>query len=554
MEKYNQNLAIPLDVTNEITGIDLMYSKLLRKTGAYSDALDILARIVTKEKSQEAYLKSKKEVQTYISIGDLDNALSLANFYAQSDNFSKDSNAEFRRFKGKIYAKLGNYSMAERCYKNAFQGNPKNIHIIFGLGKLMAQQHPNPTPAEATEIMCCFLTGIQHRIGKYKSYIPRILNLLEICDDPKHFIEQSEKIAAACSPWLLQILKKHEKSPLKTYEGIIRYHIENNPQALFYLLRNFLENKDISMERGLPTTLIQVYLELKKYHSIMIQNLESLCNSLITHFKPTLEEELYSIFTNLLYSPTTASLEEYKSIFELVYQKFFLNKEHDEIIDKYHEEFRLAFSENNFKNLETVMKNIKKWKDRLAIEIKQYSTQYIDQECIELSNFYSKEIEIPFSSENPVIIERILPKILTIKSKNCNKAITFKGSNYKEYDFIISYQSSNNVYHISQLVNCLQQCFYTNSSKINHRIRGSNFESNSVQPLGCKYFLTELKAKTVSLTDIYEITINEENQDPEFWIDVNNYDIPNNLFASYMQRILQSPNRYALFRKQLTAQ
>ena len=82
---------------------------------------------------------------------------------------------------------------------------------------------------------------------------------------------------------------------------------------------------------------------------------------------------------------------------------------------------------------------MKQWKDRLGSEIKQFELRYIDQDCGDLSNFYSKEIEIPFSPDNIVVLERITPKILTVKSKNCNKVVSFKGSNYKEYNFVISF-------------------------------------------------------------------------------------------------------------------
>ena len=100
----------------------------------------------------------------------------------------------------------------------------------------------------------------------------------------------------------------------------------------------------------------------------------------------------------------------------------------------------------------------------------------------------------------------------------------------------------------------MNDCFQANSRKINHRIRGSNYELQVIQPLGCRYYLIEMKPKTMSLKDIYEIAIDEEGVDQDFWIENSGYSLPNYLFSSYMQRILQSPNRYAVFRKQFTAQ
>ena len=552
IEKNNQNLSIPLDVSTELYCIDLTYAKLLRKVGVYSEASTVLSKINAKDKSNELYLKSREEVQLYIASGDLENALSHANYNSQNDLFSKEAMAEFRRFKGEIYRKMRNYPMAARCFKNAFQGNPKNMHTLLGLGKLMTEQYPNPTPSQATEIMCCFLMGIQHRIVKYKCYIPRILNLLEICDNTDKWIEQTDKIFSVCSTWLYQIFKRYEKTPGNLFEGVIRHHTESNPQAVFFILRNFVESKDCTMEKALPRSLVHIYHDLKKSHCILISNLESLCEQLTSHFKPTLEEELYSVFTNLIYAPTANSLEEYREIFDLIQLKFFC-RENEEFIDKYLEEFQLSFNEQNFQVLDTVMKNMKKWKDRLSIEIRQYETRFVDQECSDLSNFHSKEIEIPFSSESAVIIERITPKIQTLKVKNCNKIITFKGSNYKEYDFLVSFQSSPVSYQTSQILTCLQHYFQSNTYKIAHRIRGSSFEPQFVQSLGCRYYLIEMKPRTMSLKDIYELTINEEGSDPEFWLD-NSASLPTYLFSSYMQRILQSPNRYALFRKQFTAQ
>lgn len=555
-EKFSTSLPPPLDVQLENSCIDLTYAKFLRKTGVYSEALNVLSRVNAKERSHELYLKSREEVQLHIQSGDLENALSLANYYSQNDNFSKESMAEFRRYKGKIYKKMGNFAMSTRCYKNAYQGNPKNMHILLGLGKLMSLQYPFPQGPIATEIMVCFLLGIQHRISKYKSFIPRILNLLDICDTPEKWSEFADKIYSACGPWMYQIVKKYEKNTkqyAKVFEGVIKYYTENHPQTMFFILRNFVETKDCSMERALPGCLVRIYLDLKKNQYILIQNLEYLCESLTTYFKPTVEEEFYSVFANLIDNPCVSQAEDYRNVFDIITQKFFY-REHDEFYEKYYDDFRLTFNEANLMVTETIIKNMKKWKDRLANEIKQLELRYIDQECPDLSNYYSKEIEIPFTSENPVILERINLKIVTLKNKNCNKVVTFKGSNNKEYDFLIAFQVDNNIYSITQIINSLQHYLQTHTHKINHRLRGSNFESQFVQPLGLRHYLVEMKPKCMSFKDIYEITVNEEGIDADFWIDSENPTLPSYLFASYVQRILQSPNRYSVFRKQFTAQ
>jgi hypothetical protein len=91
----------------------------------------------------------------------------------------------------------------------------------------------------------------------------------------------------------------------------------------------------------------------------LIQNLENLCDNLITHFRPSLEEDLYSCFSNLINSPVSSSIEEYKEIFDIIQQKFF-SKDHEEFIDKYYEDFKLTFNDMNFSNTETVIKNMKK--------------------------------------------------------------------------------------------------------------------------------------------------------------------------------------------------
>ena len=359
IEKNGSNLSIPIDISTENACIDLLYVKLLRNIGITSDAAVLLNKINTKEKSNESYTKSREEIKLQISLLDLDNALNLANFYSQSDNFTKEATSEFRRLKGKIYQSLENYPMALRCYNNASKMNSKNLHIFFDLGRLLSSMYTKPTPAQASEIMCAFLVGVQHNIEKCKIYIPRILNLLEICENPERFSDQFERISSASYSWLYQIMKRLDKTYSSVFEEMIKYFIENHPQIVFFTLRSFVESKELSMEKSLPKYLQPCYLILKKNHHILIQNLENLCDNLITHFRPSLEEDLYSCFSNLINSPVSSSIEEYKEIFDIIQQKFF-SKDHEEFIDKYYEDFKLTFNDMNFSNTETVIKNMKK--------------------------------------------------------------------------------------------------------------------------------------------------------------------------------------------------
>jgi hypothetical protein len=553
IEKNNSNPNLLIDISTESSYTDLIRSKLLRKTGLYAEAEAVLSKITPKEKTHDSYLKSAEEVKLNIASNNFDNALSLANYYSQPDSFAKEIVSEFRRCKGKIYSKLNEFEMASRCYKNAFQLNPKNFRALLGLGQMMSEQYLTPTPAQALDILDCFLVGIQQKLSKYKTYVPRILCLLEISEYNDKINEYIDKIAPVCKDWLFQIFKRIDKPHGKALEGIVKYHVDNNPQAVFFALRGFVENREVHIEKSLNKALAHVYMELKKNHFLLIQNLEYLCDSLTIHFKPSLEEDLYSVFSNLIYSPTLASGQEYKEIFDLIFSKFFA-KENEEFIEKYYEDFRISFNESIFNSPDTVLKAMKKWKDKLQDDIKQYETRYIDQDCSELSNFYSKEIEIPLSSDNIITLERIHPKIQTIKSKNCNKVITFKASNYKEYDFLISFQSSPNTYNISTLINSLQQLFSINNNKTSHRLRASNFESQLILPLGSRYYLIELKHRATSLKDVYDLTVDEEGVDPDFWIENKDLSVPGYLFTSYIQRLLQSPNRFTVFKKQFTAQ
>lgn len=553
IERGGKTMTIQLDPASEINMIDLAYANLLRKVGVHYEAYEVIKGIGIKDKTNDLYLKCSEEVKLSIAVGDFEGALSTANYWCHNETFSKEVMADFRRLKGRIYRKMGNMGMAVRCYKNAFQGNPKVMHALLGLGKTLTLMYPEPRPAEANEILACFILGIQHRISKHKFYIPRILNLLDTCDNLDKWFEYGDKIFQYCIPYLFQILKKIEKiKSTKIFDNFIRYLIECNPQSLFFALRNFVDRKSSSMDRSLPSTFTKFFNDLKKIQNILVQNLEFLCESLTSCFKPSLEEELYSVFSSLLLAPIEYPLEEYKEVFEVVKNSFF-KRENEEFVDKYQKDFLCSFNELTMQSVEMIKIEMKNWKDRLLAEIKQYEIRYMDLECPELCNFYSKEIELPLISDPPVILERIHPKIVMVRSTGCKKMLTFKGSNNKDYDYLVSYLGDNNLLNISQLLNSLQHYIQTSYSKMTHRILGSNYESQSIQPLGYHYYLVEVKQRSLSLLDIYELTVNEEDSCPDRLIlegkQVNRY-----LFSSYIQRVLQSPNRFAIFKKQFTAQ
>lgn len=553
IEKSSNTLAIQLDPNSEIIQIELNYINLLRKVSAFDEAFDTLKNVAVRERGSDQYLKSIQEVKLTFAAGDLDAALTLANFYCHSEGFTKEIAAEFRRLKGKIYKKMGNSVMALRCFKNSFQGNPKVVHALLSLGKVLTAGLPEPRPAEANEILCCLLLGIQYRISKHKAYIPRILNLIEVCDNLDKWNEYSEKIFVFCVPFLFQILKKIEKSKsIKPFDLFIKFTIENHPQTLFFCLRNFVERRNVTMDKALPPVFIKVYADLKRVQGILVQNLENFCEYLTTCFKPTLDEELFSVFNLVIAAPLEYQLEDYKEVLENVKTNFF-KKENEDFCEKYSKEFYESFNDLNMKTVESVKVLMKMWKDKLFNEIKQFETRFIDQECPELSNFYSKEIELPLVSENPVIMERIHLKILTMRSMNCKKLITFKGCNNKDYDYLVSYLGDNNLLNISQILNSLHHYIQSNYSKMSHRILGSNFDLQAIQPLGFHYFLIEMKARAMSLNEIYELTVNEEMQDPDR-LKISGAHVPKYLFSSYIQRILQSPNRFAVFKRQFSAQ
>lgn len=553
IERANSTVSIQLDAASEMNIVDLTYANLLRKVGVHYEAFEVLKATSIKDRTNDLYLKCSEEVKLSIAIGDLENALSTANYWCHTETFTKEIIADFRRLKGRIYKKMGNLPMAVRCFKNAYQGNPKVMHALLGLGKTLALQYPDPRPEEANEILYCLLLGIQHRITKHKSYIPRILNLLDLCDNFEKWPEYSEKIYSYCIPYLFQILKKIDRNRnIKIFDGLIKYLIEFHPQSLFFALRNFVDRRSTSMDRSLPITFLKYFNDLKKIQNILVQNLEFLCESLTSCFKPTLEEELYSVFSSLLYAPSEYPVEEYREVFEMVKTNFF-RRENEEFVDKYQKDFLYCFNEATMQSLESIRNEMKTWKDRLLSEIKQYETRYLDLDCPELCNFFSKEIELPQSADPPIILERIHPKILMIRTANCKRVLTFKGSNNKDYEYLVSYLGDNNLLNMSQLLNSLQHYIQTNYSKMTHRIIGSNYETQAIQPLGYHYFLVELKQRTLSLLEIFELTANEEGIDPD-GIVKDGTQVPKFLFSSYIQRLLQSPNRYAVFKRQFTAQ
>ena len=553
IDKSSHTLSIQFDPSSEIVAIELNYINLLRKISALPEAFDSLKSVSVRERGSDQHLKSIEEVRLTISGGDLDGALTLANFYCQNEGFSKEIIADFRRLKGKIYKKMGNSAMAVRCFKNAFQGNPKVVHALLSLGKVLAAGLGEPKPAEANEILCCLLLGIQYRVAKHKAFIPRILKLLEACDNLDKWNEYSDKIFVFCVPFLFQILKKIEKSKsIKPYESFIKYTIESHPQSLFFSLRNFVDRRTVPMDKALPVVFHKVFAELKRVQGILVQTLENLCENLTTCFKPNLEEELYSVFNLLIAAPLEYQLEDFKEVFERIKTNF-LKKENEDFCEKYSKDFYESFNDLNMKTVDDVKVLMKVWKDRLLGEIKQYETRFIDQDCPELSNFYSKEIELPLICESPVVMERIHLKVLTLRSMNCKKLVTFKGSNHKDYDYLVEYLGDSNLLNISQILSSIHHYIQSNYSKISHRILGSNFDLQAIQPLGFHYFLIEMKTRAMSLNEIYELTVNEEMQDPDRLI-MSGTPVPNYLFSSYIQRLLQSPNRYAVFKRQFSAQ
>jgi hypothetical protein len=554
IEKGPSTLSTQFDPGSEISAIELSYVNLLRKVGSLNEALDALKTVTVRERTtNDLYLKSVEEVKLSIACGDLEGALGDANFCCHNESFSREFISEFRRLKGKIYKKMGNVSMAIRCFKNSYQGNPKVMHSLLSLGKVLSNGVTELKPQEANEILCCFLLGIQHRPSKNKSYIPRILNLLELCDNFDKWNEYSEKIFNILVPWLFQILKRIEKTRVpKPFEAFLKYTIETHPQTLFFTLRNFVERRGLTMDKALPPVFQKTFLELKKSQGILVQTLENLCENLTVYFKPTLEEELYSVFNLLLSAPAEYPIEEYREIFEVIKTNF-MRKENDDFFEKYSKDFYDTFNDLNMKSVDSLKQLMKTWKDKLLSEIKQYETRFIDQDCPDLSNFYSKEIELPLVSENSVIMERVHPKIMTLRAMNCKKVLTFKGSNNKDYEFLVEYLGDNNLLNISCILSSLQHFIQSNYCKMTHRVLGSNFELQAIQPLGFHYFLIEMKTRTVSLQEIFELTVNEEMQDPDNII-MNGISVPSYLFSSYIQRLLQSPNRFAVFRRQFSAQ
>lgn len=547
---------------------DITHARLLRKSGILHKSVNILENLSNEDNQSESFILSCEKVKLCLAAGDYENALNLARYYA--DTFKDQQQSEFKRLKGKIYTRMDNIDVekAKSCFSNAASVSPKYNKIWLSWAELVDRGYVETKSHElATQAMVSYLLGIQTNLQKYRLYIPKILLLLENCHDPNQFEEHSEKLSLSLvSNWIHQLLYGLYRNNSDAIYKLLLRIATYKPQPLFYHLRTFiLEIKEhdstspseIQAERlKLP---IQLMSELKKKHPLLVQTLEMLCQNLSQNLKVTIEEDFYNVISNLLFSTFQHSEEiteeNLQEIFEMIDERFFNREGADDFIDKYHEDFLNFFNENTYGNLKQVQINLKKWKDRLASDVKLSEYRYLDQECLDLSTFYTKEIEIPGTDK--IILERFLPKIQPIKGKNSNRAVSLRGSNGKDYTFMIAVKShtSHSSYRLYQIMKNLNQCFIVNSHKISHRLQGSNFEIQEQIPIDSRHSLVEMRPGSISLNEIYNLTVDEIGIDSDLWIfEENESLVTEHLLSSYIQRCLQSPDRYAIFTKQFTAQ
>ncbi|CAG9330073.1 unnamed protein product [Blepharisma stoltei] len=567
----NPNYISASEIGNlqDSTWTDVTHAKLCRKAGIYSKAASILENLTNEESQSEMFLIAKEKIKLCMSTEYYEGALNLARFYSQENtNIDPTKISEFKRLKGIIYSRINDEEKSKNCFSNAAATSPKIMKNWLSWAHLISKDYEeNRSPEMATQAMVAYLLGIQSNLQKYRLYIPKILLLLENCDSPSSFEEFSDRISLSLmANWIPQLLSSLGRPNSDAIYKLLIKIATQKPQSLFYHLRSLiLEIND--QYASSPTEVLNEKLrypqllmgELRKKHPILIQTLEILCQNLSQNLKVSIEEDFYNTISNLLQltfiTNEEITEEHVQETFESIDDKFFNRDDNVEFIEKYHEDFMNDFNENIYGNLRQIQLNLKKWKDRLSQEIKLNDLKYLDQECIDLSTFYSKEIEIPGTEK--VILERFLPKIVPIRGKNSNRALTIRGSNGKDYTFMVAVNApfSHSSYRLTQIMKNLNHCFIVHGHKISHRIQGSNFDIQEQVPIDSRHSLVEMRSGSISLNEIYNLTVDETGNDPDFWIFEDNDEIvPEHLFSSYIQRCLQSPDRFAVFSKQFTAQ
>jgi len=534
----------------ESTWTKIHYARLLRKSGSYRAALNLLKQIDHRINSENKFLLNREIFKLCFENKEYEAALSAINKYLQEDSLEVEYKSELMRLKGKVYSSNPDaYQLAYSSFANSSEVWANNLNTWLNWGCLIAKQLQK-TPSLCANAVCCLLLGLRKNPEKHKNYLPKIFLLLEKAPEKDSLDEYFLKLPCKVYlPWIPQMLRSLSKPHGETYFKICQKLVDTEPQKLFFHVRSLLiEKEELRPEEESQEKLhlVKLHTELKSKHPLLAETLNFLSTNLTQNLKLSLEEDLYSAL-NVLHEHlcrSETSSQVLQKAFQLITEKFFLKEENQEFSDKYFGSFCEEFNTDLFDDSSQTKKALKRWMEWLSEDlVGRFS---LEQECLELATFYSKEIKIPVAETT---LERFISQVETLKLKNCNRVLGVRGGDASDHHMLL--QVTAPYKQDSLLLNqvMLLMSHYLNSTSIPHTIRGSNFYLYEGVTLDPRHILLGVPPNAVSLQTVYELVMDEQSQDSESPAEVSRF-----LFVSYIQRCLQSADRFAAFKNQFTAQ
>lgn len=551
----------------------LSEAKLERKANNISKAVQFIQEACKNTDVNEAYLAIREQVKICQKAGDFDTALSICKSQADRETFLPVQKAELRRLKGMIYYKLGDLDRAKNALAIGLKESEDNWKLWLDTGDVCeALYSTSLNPDDAVNAIVCYALGIHKNLDKYKLVVAKMLHLMEAEHAAGVALEGYLKDLPSkiWEIWVPQLLAGLDSRSQMFYMKILEKLAMYKPQTLFYYLRkNIIERQEKHRNSSNCLELLQY---LKKSHPLLYEELLNFANLLSRTLKVTLEEELYCAVSSLYnyYLPITD--QKYHSILEALDQiiyKFFERNLSEDFESSYSEEFKLDFDRSTL-NKDLLFIKLKKWKDELQyVNHRSSLVRYLEDESPELSYFTSQEIYVPGTQ---VIMQKFLQDVYVCRSRNFNRVISMKGEDERIYSYIVAVIEpySSNMESMNQVLSVLNHAHTYAPYK-----KGLRYETNIIVPLDSRRRLISYNSEMVSLKELYEMCMEEMNQeadlplsiykeildsqdmDPETSCHIRIRDsglIPDFTLGSYIQRILQNPDRYAIFRKQFTTQ
>jgi hypothetical protein len=556
---------------------DIVHARLARKAGMQEEALRVLEGLVVPDNEYyraENFLMTKEKVKLALACKQPDAALQLTRAYVKIDNSVDEYHAEMFRLKAKAYDQKNDLQKAKNCLGNAIYRCAAYRRSYLNWAKLSDSMYAaNSDISLAKEALVGYMIGLSDNIPKYSGYVVRILSLLTETKDDDLFAKYIDFVPNALwVPWLYQLVKSLANPDNSSFKLILSKLLKTHSQEVAYYIAAFFKEEEIQ-ECPMQTALQALKEEFVSGQPLVACRLEYFIELLTTSFKMSPVEDLFNTIEKLINAlkPLDETNEtNMREVLRIVASKFF-DVESD-LSTLYKASFEADFSQEQLDGMRTgeIYSKLREWRARLQPEVSRlHSARYLQSECSELLTFCCSDLHVP-GLPNCVMIDRFLPEVRSMRSRNSNRVISVLSEEGRVYEFMVgfyapqSYESTK----LSQILGVL------NSSLARaHDYTKLKYDVLAVIPLSPKYKLVQVKPFLVSLQELYEASMADQAIDsealmkqhmvrltqevcqlslvePQEWED--DAAVPEFSLSLYLQRCHQSPEKFFIFKKQLT--